>query len=262
MVTVSVLQMRFSDSKQTNLKKAGKMIESASRKGAEIVCLPEYFSTGGRADSFVLGEPIPGHTTDFLSERAKKNRIWIIGGSILERSESETYNTSVVIDKDGRIVGKYRKTHLWLDEHYIKPGKEYPVFEVGRCKIGIMICWDIVFPEVARILRLKGAEIVFCPSSPTNSAYTVFKFCSIARALENDIYFVLACACGDIVFKGQNVRLLGHSLIAGPNGKIVSASYNERILIADLDLEQLELSKENTRKIRGRKPWTYGILTE
>jgi predicted amidohydrolase len=262
LVTISALQMRFSDSKQTNLKKAGKMIESASRKGVEIVCLPEYFSTGGRADSFFFGEPIPGHTTDFLSQLAKKNRIWIVGGSILERSESKTYNTSIVIDEDGSIVGKYRKTHLWLDEHYIKPGNEYPVFEVCQHKIGIMICWDIVFPEVARILRLKGAEIIFCPSSPTDRAFTVFKFCSIARAIENDIYFVLACPCGDIVIEAQNVRLLGHSLVAGPNGKIVSASYSERILTADLDLEQLKLGKENTRKIKGRKPWTYGMLSE
>jgi len=167
------------------------VVEEAGRKGCDIVCLGEGInligvSSGGKAAKYPdIAEPIPGPTTRRLGELASKHKMYIIA-ALGERENHAVYNTAVLIDRRGEIIGKYRKVYLpegELDQG-CSPGNSYPVFDTDFGRIGIMICWDSSFPEPARALSAGGAEIIFLPIWGGNS--TLIR----ARAIENHVYVV------------------------------------------------------------------------
>ena len=172
-VVLGLVQMSMQEDQASNLSKALEMIEGASRNGADILCLPELFTSRyfpREEDALVSAETIPGRTTNALSKSARKNRVCIIGGSIFEKAKKGNYNTSVVFDTQGRILGKYRKVHIPQDESfyeqdYFVSGNKYRTFVTPRAKIGVLICFDQWYPEPARINRLLGAQILFYPTA-------------------------------------------------------------------------------------------------
>ncbi len=173
-------------SSKENLEQFKKYIDEAGDQNADIVCLPEGITIVGTDKSYVeVSEPIPGPTTDFLGQLAQKHKMYIVAG-ILEREGAVVYNTAVLMDRDGKLAGKYRKATLPREEIAggITPGDDFPVFETDFGKIGMMICWDVFFPEPARTLSSKGAEIIFMPI--WGGDLTLSK----ARAIENQIYLV------------------------------------------------------------------------
>jgi predicted amidohydrolase len=173
-------------SSKENLEQFKKYIDEAGDQNADIVCLPEGITIVGTDKSYVeVSEPIPGPTTDFLGQLAQKYQMYIVAG-ILEREGAVVYNTAVLMDRDGKLAGKYRKATLPREEIAggITPGDDFPVFETDFGKIGMMICWDVFFPEPARTLSSKGAEIIFMPI--WGGDLTLSK----ARAIENQIYLV------------------------------------------------------------------------
>lgn len=163
------------------------MIKEASDKKADIICLPEFITARfSNLDMYEAAEPIPGPSTKYLGEIAKKYNIYIVAG-LVESDSGQVYNTAVLIGDDGTLVGKYRKISVTSPEYFkygIAPGNKYPVFDTRFGKVGMMICWDLQFPEVARKLSENGAEIILMPIAGGNP-----KLAS-ARAIENQIYLV------------------------------------------------------------------------
>ncbi len=162
------------------------LIADAGRQRADLVCLPESLTYCGTGLSMAdAAEPIPGPSTEYFGQLAKENNLYIVAG-LTEREGHVIYNTAVLMGPGGELVGKYRKVCLPREEieRGITPGHEYPVFDTRFGKVGMMICWDVHFPEVARRLSNRGAEVIAMPiwgGNPTLAR---------ARAIENQIYLV------------------------------------------------------------------------
>lgn len=162
------------------------IVETNDPGGLDFVCLPEGITVVGTGKTYVeVSEQIPGPTTERLARLAQKIRAYVVAG-IYEREKNLVYNTAILIDRKGKLIGKYRKTHLPREEWEagITPGDAYPVFETEFGKVGIMICWDLQFPEPSRMLSAKGAQIIFLPIWGGN------EILARARAIENSIFLV------------------------------------------------------------------------
>jgi predicted amidohydrolase len=177
---------RGSKSPQENLLRFAGTIDEAARQKADIVCLPEGITVVGTGKQYAdVAEPIPGPSTQFLGECAAKHKLYVVAG-LYERASTAIYNTSVLIGRDGKLVGKYRKVCLPREEidGGITPGKDYPVFDTDFGRVGMMICWDVHFPEVARELAARGTEVILMPIWGGNETL------ARARAIENQLYLV------------------------------------------------------------------------
>jgi len=264
-ICAAQMEVRFLDV-EANLKKASSMVVEASREGCDFICFPEVFLIGLVGEKISeYAQEIPGEQTAKFSSLAKENRIHIIMGSIVEKEGSNFYNTSVLIDDSGEILGKYRKINLWNGEKLRrKPGDRTFVFDTKYGKIGIEICWDLAFPEVSKEMALNGARIIFCPSLwSREDKYTLIKSeevrrkvpkfdtesnftdaCVPARAMENEVVFVYVNGCGKDEFAGSPVNLLGNSQIAIPfYGRVASLIGKEGLLINEVDLDLLDLAE-------------------
>ncbi len=187
-VRLATINYRPHDSKSSmeNLEKFSEFIAKAADQKADIVCLPEGATMAGTDLNYIsASEPVPGPTTRYLGNVAKKYHLYIVAG-LLEKEGDVVYNTSVLIDRNGNLAGKYRKISLPREEidGGVTPGVSLPVFNTDFGRIGMMICWDVTFPETARTLAQKGAEIIFLPIWGGN--LTLAK----ARAIENQVYLV------------------------------------------------------------------------
>ena len=188
MVRLATIHHRPRNSKSTaeNLAAFAALVDKAGAQKADIVCLPEGATIVGTPLNYISGsEPLPGPTTKYLGEVAKRNSLYIVAG-LLEKEGDAVYNTAVLIDRKGNLVGKYRKTSLPREEidGGVTPGNSFPVFDTDFGRIGIMICWDVTFPEPARALARQGAEVIFLPI--WGGDITLAK----ARAIENQVYLV------------------------------------------------------------------------
>ena len=177
---------RSSKSARGNLEKFAGFVTEAAGKKADIVCLPEGITLVGTGNNYLeASEPVPGPTTEFLGKAAASHGIYIVA-NIYEREAEAVYNTSVLLDRQGHVAGKYRKVCLPREEidGGLTPGDSFPVFDTDFGRIGLMTCWDVFFPEPARGLSAKGAEIIFMPIWGGNLDLAE------ARAIENQIYLV------------------------------------------------------------------------
>lgn len=206
---------------------AGKVAE-AGKAGADIVCLGEGITVVSTGKSYAdVAEPVAGPTSKTLGEIAKTYHLYVIAG-IYEREGDLVYNTAILIGRDGAVVGKYRKTHLPINEVNggITPGTQYPVFSTDFGVIGIEICYDNFFPEVARMLALNGAEMVFVPiwGDLRGDGYE-WDIVARSRAIDNSVYLVAS--------NYSNKR----SLIIDPDGRILADTGGKSgIVFADVDL--------------------------
>jgi predicted amidohydrolase len=177
---------RGSKTARENLDQFASVLAEAARQKADIVCLPEAITAAGTGKKLPdMAEPIPGPSTRFLGTLARKHRFYLVAG-LIERHGKAVYNTSVLIGRDGKLVGKYRKVCLPREEidAGLTPGKEYPVFDTDFGRVGMMVCWDVHFPEVARELAAQGAEVILMPIWGGNETL------ARARAIENQLYLV------------------------------------------------------------------------
>lgn len=175
---------RNSASSLENLERFAGFIRQAAGRDADIVCLPEGITMVGTQMSYLeAGEPVPGPTTDFMGGVAREHGLYLVV-NLYEREHEAVYNTSVLLDRTGGIAGTYRKVCLPREEidGGLTPGESFPVFETDFGKIGMMTCWDLFFPEAARALAGKGAEIIFLPIWGGNLTLAE------ARAIENQVY--------------------------------------------------------------------------
>jgi predicted amidohydrolase len=214
---------RSTQSAQENLDQFAKWIDEAGSQKADIVCLPEAITLVGRGSDYVgAAEPIPGPATDFLGRCAARNHAYVVAG-LLERDGKAAYNTAVLLDRDGKLVGKYRKMCLPTAEYNggLAPGSDYPVFDTDFGKIGMMICWDVSYPEIARELAARGAEMILMPIWGGNE--TLCK----ARAIENQI---------PVVISSYDLRSAIYDQAGEPKAQAPDAS--SRVVYADLNLAE------------------------
>jgi predicted amidohydrolase len=205
----------YKSTTEKNLEFYSDVIAKAGKAGADILCLGEGITVVSTGRSYVdVSETIPGPATKILGEAAKKAGIYVVAG-IYEREGSLVYNTAILIDRQGNVAGKYRKTHLPQTEVEggLTPGSEYPVFQTDFGKIGIEICYDNFFPEVVRNLVKNGAEIIFCPIwGDIRGFSTEWDIVARARAIDNAVHFVAS------MYEKEG------SIIIDPDGKILSRS--------------------------------------
>jgi len=247
-----------------NLEKAELLTRRAGEEDCDIICFPEDFLTGPLdKENLSYAQKIPGDFTEKFSKLAEEYGLHIVMGTMIERDGENYYNTSVLIDDSGKILGKYRKIRLWFTEkEYLKEGNEVSVFNTRLGKIGITICWDLAFPEITKEMALKGARMVFCPSfwrfvdkyggltskkliekTPEHDTEAIFvDACASARAIENEIVHIFVNGYGD--FKTQ--RLIGHTQINIPFYSTVAlaGANEEKLLIKDVDLDLTELAEK------------------
>ena len=177
---------RNTKSPEENLNQYARYLHEAGNQKADIVCLPEGITLVGNGKTYVeVSEPVPGPTTQFLGQIAKEHQMYIVAG-ILERDGPVVYNTAVLLGRDGELVGKYRKVSLPREEIEggVTPGNSFPVFDLDFGRVGMMICWDVTFPEPASALASQGAEVIFMPIWGGNINLAK------ARAIENQVYLV------------------------------------------------------------------------
>ena len=224
--------------KSENIDKVRHALSSAS---ADLLVLPEFFATGyqfaSKEEVTGLAEPVPaGETTEFLITLSQEKGMYIVAG-LPERDGDKFYNSAVLTGLEG-FIGRYRKTHLFFEENlFFAPGDTgFQVWDTLIGKIGIMICFDWFFPESARTLALKGAEVIAHPSN------LVLPYCPQSmpvRCLENRVYAVTANRIGtEQRKKGEPLTFIGQSQITSPKAEIlVRAGNDEEILLtADIDL--------------------------
>jgi len=222
--------------KAENIRKIESRVTKAKQQGADLVIFPELSLTGYtmRDQIYELAETIPGHSTTVLEKIAKKTGAYIVFGmpELSEKTQATVYNAAVLVGPDG-FIGKYRKMYLpthsvFEEKRYYRPGYQTAVFETELGKIGLIICYDIFFPEVSRLTRLKGAQlIVFISASPATRR-TFFETLTAARAIENTAFLAYV----NLVGIEDGLQFWGGSRLIGPNGKaLIEAKYDEEDLV-------------------------------
>jgi predicted amidohydrolase len=235
-------------------------LDKAGKCKPDIICLTEnFYNRGTDLPLEEVAEPVPGRLTELLGGKAREYECHVLF-SMIEREGDIFYNTAVLLGREGQIIGKYRKMHLALfeGENGVTPGGEYPVFTTDFGKIGILICWDSWFPEPARILRLKGAEMLFVPTAGDGPIQTV------ARAVDNGVHVISAGTNG-----GART-----SRIIDPTGKIIGTVKSQKagVAIADIDLDKRfyqywhsvgpAFGEPKSIYLKERRAGTYGLLRQ
>ena len=259
MVKVGTVYLRPSSSTiEKNLKLWCEQIDAAGKLGLDIVCLGETITAVGTSAAIEdRAQPIPGPVSRQLAQAANSNQIWVVVG-LTEVEDEVVYNTAVLLDRQGRIAGKYRKVHLPREEWKkgVRPGGEYPVFETEFGKVAIQICYDWFFPESTAIFALQGAEIVFAPTwgntLPDKDGKVDGESTFRVRARDNGVYMVPS------VYDGS-------SLVIDPMGKILASSQGKQgVFWAEVDLGRRErldwVGHWRSVGPRHRMPHTYGAL--
>jgi len=262
--------------KEAMLQKHIPYIENAAKQGVQILCFQEifngpYFCPGQSNEWYQAAESIPGKTTDLMQEYAKKYNMVIIVPIYEQEMPGVLYNTAVVIDADGSIVGKYRKNHIphvapgFYEKYFFKPGNlGYPVFQTKYAKIGVYICYDRHFPEGARELGLNGAEIVYNPSATTAGlSQYLWKLEQPAHAAANG-YF-MGCINRVGMEKPWNIgKFYGSSYFVDPRGQIFAQASEDKdeLLVAEFDLDLINEVRSVWQFFRDRRPETYRKTVE
>lgn len=236
--------------KQANLDRIRDYVEQYAWFGADLIVLPEVFNVGIDHEGLKrMAEPIPGgQTTDLMTELAKKHRTNIIAGSYIEKlPDGDTKNTCIVIDRQGEIIAKYHKIHLFNyhgseESKCSTPGCKAVIAETDIGKIGLTICFDVRFPELYRCLTYAGAEIIVNVAAFPYPKYDHWVTLHKARAIENLAYIITVNQCGRVNIKRQN---LGMSMVINPWGDIISsAGTDEGVMMAEIDLEYQRQTRE------------------
>ena len=233
---------------QTNLQNSLQLAQQAAKNGANLIVLPELANTGylfsSRQDAFKHAEVVPdGPSVRTWIDFARQHQVYLVAG-LAEQEGMQLFDTAVLLGPDG-FIGKYRKAHLWNKEKlWFTPGDlGFPVFETPIGRIGLLICWDIWFPEVPRLLSLQGADIICSlnnwvwtpPPLFDDAGKCMASYLTMTAAHVNNVFIAAANRIGE----EQGERYLGCSLIAGTNGwpiGEVAPADEQTILYADIDL--------------------------
>jgi len=254
MTKIAAIQMCSSHILEENLRAAEKLIAEAAKSGAKLIVLPEMFAIIGLATTDKVADKESfgkGKIQSFLSDQAKKNSTWIVGGTIPIESHDKTKVSaaSLIFDDKGKIVSRYDKIHLfdvslseketYKESDTVEAGKELIVVDTPFGRLGQAVCYDVRFPELFRFLFNKGAEIFVLPSAftvPTGEAH--WELLTRSRAVENFCYLIGACQGGT---HSSGRKTYGHSIIVDPWGQVVAKKegMESGVIYAEIDLNKV-----------------------
>ena len=290
--TIGIVQMSCTPDPEENMERAITHVRDAAKQGAELICLPELFQTEyfcQREDTalFALAEPIPGPATRRLGDLARELKITLIASLFERRAPGLYHNTAAILDRDGALLGIYRKMHipddpLYYEKYYFTPGDlGFKAFEADFGKFGTLVCWDQWYPEGARLTAAQGANVLFYPTAigwhPDEKAqygeaqYDAWRTIQRAHAIANGVY---VAAVNRVGFEAGNIRgneatgkgleFWGGSFIADPFGQVLAQAPNDKeaVLLADIDLHRIEDVRRNWPFWRDRRIDAYGPITE
>ncbi|UCB60009.1 MAG: carbon-nitrogen hydrolase family protein [Candidatus Bathyarchaeota archaeon] len=252
--------------KKHNINKIVKHVKQAKKQKADIIIFPEMSLTGYtvRDLTYELAEEIPGPSTEKIAELADKEDLYIIFGmpERSEKGEGILHNTAVLIGPEG-YVGKYRKMHLpthsvFEEKRYFRLGYEVPIFETNLGALGITICYDVFFPEMARILRLQGAKFIICISASPAVRKNFFEILTASRAIENTCFLAYV----NLVGIENGLQFWGGSRLIGPNGHIITQSkYDEEdISFGTVDYSDIRPIEAFVPTLRDLRPELFASL--
>lgn len=248
------------ESKAENLKILRRTAISAAKQGARVLICSEMFLTGYNIGDavFDLAEPADGPASQKAAAIARETGIALLYG-YPERDEDRVYNSAILIDRNGKTLASCRKTHLYGPEEnrLFYRGDAFSVTELDGMKIGILICYDVEFPEAARELALAGAAIIAVPTAIMEPYCLVARLLVPARAYENQVFVAYANRCG----REGNLNYCGLSCIVGPDGKDrVRAGIDPGLFVADIDKSDIVTSRKINPYLADRRPELYKKL--
>jgi N-carbamoylputrescine amidase len=280
---VGLVQMRMGDDVADNRNKALRMTREAASTGAQVICLPElftsrYFCQTEDAGQFALAEPVPGPLTDAFAGLAAELDVTVVL-SIFERRAAGLYhNTAAVVDRGRGYLGKYRKMHIpddprYYEKYYFTPGDlGFKSFATDRADLGVLICWDQWYPEAARLTALQGAEILFYPTAigwhPEEkdqagaAQHEAWELSQRAHAVANGCFVVAVNRTGFEPAGNGGIEFWGQSFVAAPDGSLVcrAPADAETVLTARLDLTRIETQRQGWPFLRDRRIDAYGAI--
>ena len=224
------------EDKKENTRRIEEITIKAKKQAADLVIFPELSLTGYvvRDQLYELAETIPGPSTKRIEDVAEKNGVHIVFGmpELSQKTQATIFNTAVLVGPQG-FIGKYRKMYLpthsiFEEKRYFRPGYRAAAFDTAIGNIGLSICYDLYFPEVYRLIRLKGAQLLVCISASPAVRRTYFEILTLARAVENSAFLAYV----NLVGVEDGLQFWGGSRLIGPNGKILlKAKYDEEQLV-------------------------------
>jgi predicted amidohydrolase len=265
---VAAIQMSSTPDKVGNKETAEALIRETVSAGADLVALPELWSCHGLDEAYrENAESVPGPTTDFLGELARELGIYLLGGSILEGDPGaqRLSNTSTFFDPSGEMTAVYRKIHLfdvkvsdreYLESANIAPGSEIVTAKAGAATLGLSVCYDVRFPELYRLLALRGAEILAVPAAFTlQTGKDHWELLLRARAVENQAFVVAPAQWGQ---KADGRWTYGRSMIVDPWGTVLATCPDrDGHALATMDLDYLDRFRAEFPALTNRRPETY-----
>uniref|UniRef100_A0A3P9JEC4 omega-amidase n=1 Tax=Oryzias latipes TaxID=8090 RepID=A0A3P9JEC4_ORYLA len=246
---LAVVQLQVTSVKADNLSRARRLVQQAERQGSKVVLLPECFNSPYGTSFFSdYAEKIPGESTQMLSEAAKENQVYIVGGSIPEEDGGKLYNTCAVFGPGGEMILKHRKIHLFdinvpgkicfQESETLSPGNSLSTFDTPFCKVGVGICYDMRFAELAQVYSREGCQLLVYPGAfnmTTGPAH--WELLQRGRAVDNQVYVATASPARD---EAASYVAWGHSTVVNPWGEVISkAGAEETVIYADIDLQYL-----------------------
>jgi N-carbamoylputrescine amidase len=257
--------MSCCEEKERNIEKAIKFTQIAIEKGAHIICFQELFTTHWfpremNKRYFSLAEPVNGFTIMRMQKLAETYEVVLVC-PIFEIEKDSFYNSAVVIDAGGAILGSYRKVHvpqipLWEERYYFSPGNhDFPVFETKFAPVGVQICWDNFFPEGSRILTLKGAKIIFSPTAAAFASQRRWETVISSNAIANGVYIFRVNRVGS----EEKQDFYGRSFCISPEGEYLDkpTGMKDSIALIEIDLKNIDRVRKEWPFLKDRKPENY-----
>ena len=270
-IKIAGIQFACSVDKKINIEKALKISELAIKEGAKIICFQELFNlqwfpmNRGDDEVYSQAEDLRSETIRIIKKKAKSAGVVFLL-PFFEKNSSNYYNSCIVINSDGTVLGKYRKIHLpdiplWEEKYYFSEGNNgFPVFETQFGKVGVQISWDNLYPEGTRILALKGVDIVFAPTACAFKSQLIWQTVITANAITNGIFIMRVNRVGSEAAQD----FYGMSFCVNPEGELIGGPTGggDSILLADIDLEYLRRVRREWPLLKERKPSLYKEILE
>ena len=270
-IKLALCQMNVIDDKKSNIEKASSMIADGIDNNADFIILPEMFNCPYSNDKFIeyAEEEKDSYTLNKISKLAEANNVYILAGSIPERENDKIFNTSYLFDKKGNIIAKHRKMHLFdidvkdkitfKESDVLTAGDEFTIADTEFGKIGIGICYDVRFVELARIMVENGAMILFYPGAfnmTTGPAHWELLF--RARALDNQVFCV---GVAPALNTDASYHSYGHSIVTNPWGEVISqADEKEGLIICEIDLSEIKKIREEIPLLKNKRNDLYEVI--
>ncbi len=256
-----------------NIARASRFIDEAAAGGAELLVLPEFWSTGYFPLAvdyrfYDLADSESGKATTAVRDKARQYGVHIASTIYERQSPGLFYNTSMMVSPVGEIVSKYRKVHVparrGLEKLFYRGGSKFPVAPVGEWRVGTMLCYDTLLPEPARCLALNGAELILAPFGASTTEGGIWEHMIITRAFENGAYVAACNAVGELHLPdGDSFVLGGKSIIVDPEGGIVAEApaSGEMVVYGEIGLDQVNEVRNRYFMFRDRRPDAYRVIT-